>query len=335
MPRERKDAQLRHSLEKLKQKHEREANTYEWIADLLHRKVQHMSASGQIPKMGGNKQAAKPKRRRMMADEDIVLIDAIQKCKVIHIQNERNYELCVNYHFGDMSMSFDIKYAEQKRKKNIIGDGMEYRSWIGDLEKHFDDEYRAMHDKDEWAFNPIEANIGHIIRKYESMDWHLFDTALNGIEKYEYGQFDVFDDYVHYFQQFEFDLHSVDSNESKECSQSIDDLPFRMCMKTVVVNGVVDTMLYFEKDLNDEYRVEHKYSFQVKAFIDGLFESNVFSFNNDDDWDEIEDIDFDEGMRLIKKCSYKLVIGRLCIERFDKYTHRASIRLKARNVKRT
>ena len=173
------------------------------------------------------------------------------------------------------------------------------------------------------------------------------------MEKYEYGEFDDIHKYfTHYFEQFQFDFHPFDRavndtnddiiNDFIECSQKISNLPFTMCMKTTNVNNKIDTLLYFEKDISDKYDVKEAYSFQIKEYIDNQFEQNIFSFNNDDDWDEIEIINAQYGnngnnanhMKWIKKCSHKLIIGKVCIEQFDLYNNRASIKLKTRNAKR-
>merc|ERR1719362_1301172 len=107
-----------------------------------------------------------------------------------------------------------------------------------------------------------------------------------------------------------------------------------MCMRTVYKNGDVDTELFFEKDPNDTFKVEETYSFQIKDVIDNQFENIIFSFNSDDNWDEIETINLNQNMKWIKKCSYKLVIGKVCIQQFGQYNNRAEIKLKSKNTKR-
>ena len=347
--RQRKDKQLRRALKKLKRKHRLEGRTYGWIADLLHRKLKFMKRSGQIASYGDDRR----RRRRLIEDEieeeEYVFIDVISRCKIVENINGKNYEICLNFNVGDEFLSVDIKYVNKKVLKED-NNNINYRHSIDVTQKHFDGDYEIMHDNDMWAFNPIHGNLGHLINKYESMDWHSFkhDNNNNKIDKKTYGEFDGFNDYIHYFDQYQFDFNPYDksisntshylTNDFIECSQNLRDLPFKMCMKTVNVNNNIDTLLYFEKDINDKYDIEETYSFQIKEYIDNGFEKNIFSFNNDN-WDEIEIIngqDTSNGndLKWIKKCSYRLIIGKVCIEQFDIYNNRASIKLKARNTKR-
>ena len=179
---------------------------------------------------------------------------------------------------------------------------MDYRKSIDITQKHFDNDYQIeMHENDMFAFNPIHSNLGLMINRYDSLNWHTFNNKEDNddIIKYEYGEFDTMHkDFIHYFEQFSFDFHPFDKtvnntdddiiNDYIECSQRINDLPFKLCMKTINVNNNIDTLLYFEKDVNDTYNVKEAYSFEIKEYIDKQFEENIFSFNNDNDWDEIE-----------------------------------------------
>merc|ERR1712048_1074682 len=124
---------------------------------------------------------------------------------------------------------------------------MSYRHSMEITQKHFDDDYEIVNDKDMWSFNPIKANLGHIINKYDKYNWHSFDYSdfekQVEINKHEYGQFNGFDDYIHYFDQFTFDFvdnTDYDHNDTRydytnniymKCSEQIDDLPFKMCMR--------------------------------------------------------------------------------------------------------
>lgn len=349
--RRRKDKKLRKALAQLKRRHAREGRTYGWIADLLHRKLSQMKRTGQIAPFGED-------RRRRLLFEDIdqyIFIDVVSRCKMIQNMNGINYEICLNYNVGDEYLSVDIKYVNKKTLKIKKNESkLNYRQSIDITEKHFDDDYQIqMHENDMFAFNPIHSNLGLMINKYDSFNWHNFNTNQDNddISKYEYGEFDImYKDFIHYFEQFSFDFHPFDKtgnnthdnviiNDYIECSQKISDLPFKLCMKTTNVNNEIDTLLYFEKDINDKYDVKEAYSFEIKEYIDKQFEENIFSFNDNNDWDEIEIINAQNGnninhMQWIKKCNYRLIIGQLCIEQFDLYNNRASIKFKIRNVKR-
>merc|ERR1712130_713990 len=184
-----------------------------------------LQRSGQMPRHDdghghGHVHKNEPRKRRLVEmdhekeNDVLIVVNTVSKCKVI---KDRSYELCVGYHVGDMSMSFDIKSIQKKKQKDLIDeDDGKYMSLIDDLGKYFDDR----------TFYQMDGVIGHHIRKYESI----------GIEMGEY---------IHYFQQFEFDFHhSVDGSDSQECSEYIADLPFRMCMKTMFLEYGLDTVLY-------------------------------------------------------------------------------------------
>merc|ERR1719229_29962 len=96
--------------------------------------------------------------------------------------------------------------------------------------------------------------------------------------------------------------------------------------------GVIDTVLYFEKLYNDNgYSVNKRYSFQVKEYIDNIFENNMFWFSKDEYWDEISVVNVAKDLKWIKKCSFKLLIAKICIEQFHINDSRGSIKFQSKN----
>eukprot|EP01084_Bolivina_argentea_P108231 193425_1 len=289
--RERKDRKLKRALRKLKEKHTREGATYSWIADLLQRKVLAMQNTGQMPNKGQNW------RRRMitMDDDDTIIV---QRCK--GMMQER-YDVCVGYDRRDKSMDSEIRYKEKQVMK--VGDhGRGYKEAIDSTRGWFNKEYKKEHPDDEWVFNPIEGSVGYVVDRHE--------------------------EYIHFFRQFEFDL-LVDVDA--QCSVFMKHLPFRMCLRRVYDGDRMDIVLYFEKEGEDKYEVNETYSFEVKEYIDDGFENNVFSFNINNDWDEVHVSDIGT---LVTKCTHKLLIAKACIDQVDAEKYRASITFKAKNTRR-
>eukprot|EP01084_Bolivina_argentea_P140616 247152_1 len=89
------------------------------------------------------------------------------------------------------------------------------------------DEIKQIFGNNYVSFDPIRGNIGYAIYKYESMDWHGFPSVYNGYSgsKYKYGEFEHFDDFIHYFSEMEFIY-----DKNNYCSGWIYDLPFRLCV---------------------------------------------------------------------------------------------------------
>ena len=295
--------------------------------------------------------------------------DMISRCKII---NGKGYEICINYNFGYKFLSIDIKFVDRKEFKDIGENRINYRGHMMHLQQHDENDVIDVSDyqiietdknsNDIYAiFDPIEATLGFTVWKYDSMDWHSFHDGLYidyGDDvvpnKREYGQFNKFDNYVHYFQEFELEYNNkwegyeddwdyinksdisygdINYDEYIECSIQFEHLPFKMCMKQIKNenDNTKDTVLYFEKDINDEFDINGQYSFQVKEYIDNLFENNIFYFNNNDDWDEIIVIESNLNMNWIKKCNHKLLIGKVCIEQFDINDSRGSIKFQSTN----
>eukprot|EP00483_Globobulimina_turgida_P007419 UN07433 len=226
-----------------------------------------------------------------------------------------------------MFLSFEIRFGEKKvyRKGDVS-----YRDLVHATQELFVD------DGGEWLFNPIEGNLGDMINKYDAMDWHSFhfNSNLTRYKQYEYGEFDGFNDYIHYFDEYELDVEDINGINGTndmyvECSEFMDDLPFKMCMKIVNIDGKeVDTFVYFEKDIN--YKDEILY-------VDDAFTNHMFSFANNDNWDEIHDMSLIDGeeennVNWTKKCSHKLIIAQICIQQFDARYHRASIKFKTKDI---
>eukprot|EP01084_Bolivina_argentea_P156101 272037_1 len=294
-----KDAKLKRALRKLKRRHQREARTYSFVMNLLDKKIEDMKSTGQIAPFGQDR-----RRRRIMDQNQFEtdvgdFVDRVSRCKVMS-----GYEICVNYHIGSKFMSVDVRIMNQKAEKPTGG----YKNAVVNTKKFFE----------EGNVNPIEDYMGYVMGKY---------SLMNGMS-------DSMDD-IYYFDEFEVDLEGWfigGNNVFVECSEYLDDLPFRMCIK-VVEDG--NAFLYFEKDVNDVYEVYESYVFQVKEYIDNGFENNVFEFNKDDDWDEIDIISVvNSGLKGVKKCSYKLIIGKVCIEQFDDEHYAANIKLKTEHKKR-
>eukprot|EP01083_Nonionella_stella_P212202 766564_1 len=263
-----------------------------------------------------------------------------------------NYEICVNYNFGDKFLSVDVKFVDKKVLKSVDDRGsVDFRRHSRDLmrgkyDNGYFDAYHVNRGRDNGKkankniqFDPLEGNLGYAVWKYELMDWHSFSQINGGVtgvisnEKYIYGEYEKFNDYSHYFEEYELyfnnnrfpgDMFMNDTIDYIndvyiECSDRIGDIPFKMCMKQMRdINGVKDTVLYFEKDLDyDEgYGVDKKYSFQVKEYIDNIFENNMFWFSKDEYWDEISVVNVYKDLKRIKKCSFKLLIAKICIEQF-------------------
>eukprot|EP00483_Globobulimina_turgida_P011869 UN11891 len=196
---------------------------------------------------------------------DVVYVDMVLRCKVI----DGDYEICINYHVGGGFVSIDMKFVERKVLKKLHVEMLNYRELVVDtLELFVSDD------------NPIRNNLGYVIYKYELMDGEL---KQNEFKYGEFNSFNSFGGFVHYFDVYELELESwfTDDDVFIECSTQIEDLPFKMCMKAVSdnINGDVDIVLYFEKDVNDMYEIDETYSFEIKEYIDNAFENNIFSFN--------------------------------------------------------
>merc|ERR1712228_1065301 len=166
-------------------------------------------------------------------------------------------------------------------------------------------------------------NVGD---KFFSFDIKLIDKkAMNALD-YRMNSNDVAVDDLMYFNEYELyfnvaDIVEYDGDdrifEYVECSEYIEDLLVRMCMKQIVnEQGEIDLMLYFEN-----YSEIHLKS----------LEDDVFYFNDDRIWNEINTVNGENGSQWIKKCSFKLMIAKLCIEQFHENDNRASIKLQSEN----
>merc|ERR1712130_451749 len=127
-------------------------------------------------------------------------------------------------------------------------------------------------------------------------------------------------------------------NNSEECSQKLDGLPFTMCLSTILVNSNhTDTVLSFKREETTDDAVnggESLYSEHIKEIIDYGFEHYRFHYNVDADWDEIEIIEHQESSPWTKKCNHRLLIATICVEEFDVNHHRASIKMREWNQQR-
>merc|ERR1712083_692871 len=93
---------------------------------------------------------------------------------------------------------------------------------------------------------------------------------------------------VHYFDEYQLDYFGiVDAESREECSLILDGLPFKMCMSMEIEGDRLETRLYFKKELSI-HQEESAYAQDVKTFIDTVFETSVFRFDSDVDWDEIQ-----------------------------------------------
>eukprot|EP01084_Bolivina_argentea_P083859 151808_1 len=246
-------------------------------------------------------------RRRIMnvnAYDNIISL-----CKIIK-DNIYNYEICLYYYVGQyMFLGFEIKFGDRKVLKTG-NNTVNYRNMIPIYE----------------SFNPIamDGYLGYMIYKYESMNWHGFEFNSKGImnELYEYGEFDGLNGLIEYFDEYGLDINGNNNgNNGIECGMIMDGLSVEMCMKIVKGNDIVDVLLYFEKDGDG------------LVDISGGFK-DVYWFNNDDDWDEIDKIYLEGDESWFKKCSNKLMIGKICVEQYDEEYYRASIKFKSMDEKR-
>ena len=132
------------------------------------------------------------------------------------------------------------------------------------------------------------------------MDWHLNDK----VNKYEYGQFDNFNNFIRFNEQFNLIIDIETLNDYK-CSETLSGLPFKLCLKQI--QG--DMILYFEKDIDKNVFDPH-FSFRFKEFIDNEFETSKFIFDDNINWDEINEVNDSE---YIEKCNY-LHIAKICMK---------------------
>eukprot|EP01083_Nonionella_stella_P298145 1012256_1 len=268
-----------------------------------------------------DRRAEKANTARRMIDivhenDDDELVNMICMCRMVEHGNGDTYEICMNYDVIDMMMNVEIKSMEYKKlrdeKRRVWRDVMH-----GDSEHYKDHmiiDYESERENDELGdnyvlFEPIDGNLGWAMYKYEMMDWHWVkdndvDWVGDGVmDKYGYGEFNEFGKYIHFNQKFEM-VYS--GNGGVECSVVLVGLPFKMCIDDDRDNGM---KLYFEKD--EKYDVlDAGFSFRFKEFIDNEFENEVFVFNDDRNWDEINVINSDEYM---EKCSY-LHIAKICMK---------------------
>jgi len=276
--------------------------------------------------------------REMHGEEnggEVVVDAASSRCKVVNA----GYEICMALRFGVGQVWYldvDIKFVE----KTLVRSGqreadkemyVNYRNVIESTQKHFHRDYDVM------DANAIYRSLAQMMHRYELMDWH---SAVDTVgSKYEYGAFEDVKMYLHYFNlyQFEFGDDSVDGVGDIRCSEQLNEFPFRMCLKKRG-DGDGDVLLYFEKDASDVYDATAPYSFVVKEYIDRAFEVASFAFKEDRDWDEIEtrQVDGEQDTRWIRKCNYKLMVAKVCMEYTERsQTVTASIKLKAKNTKRS
>jgi len=292
-------------------------------------------------------------------------LDMVARCRVVQNTNAKstNYEVCVNYNFGDKFLSVDVRSVQYKQLRRVPNE-ISYRTHMAALmttendtgaEEDDDDDEKLSLDMDvgmdedgEEVFDPVADNLGFAVWKYDMLQWHAFTHKHAEDEKHEiagrttamkqeYGAFDTFTNYVHYFEEFEFFFNNNEFDDVHrdyvECSSKIRYFPFKMCMRQLMdeATSQIETILYFEHDVNDRYDSNATYSFEVKQFIDHRFESTVLHFNNDEHWDEITAIDSNMNMQWRKKCTHKLLIAKVCIEQFDENDSRASIKFPSKN----
>ena len=259
---------------------------------------------------------------------DMVQVDMLSRCQIF-ADESGNYEFCVNYNVGDKFISFDIKMIDKVVLKDANVNRLDYRMNANDVA--LDEDFIGMELKYNGRyrmFDAVEGTLGYAVWKYELLDWHKFGDS--DMVPYEYGDFSEFDEYVHYFHEYElyfniddfieYDGADQSNGEYVECSTGFDYLMVRMCMKEIVnEEGQIDLMLYFENDANDGGAIK-------KPFGD-----YVFYFDDGENWDEISMVNGKKGSQWIKKCSFRLMIAKLCIEQFHENDSRASIKLQSKN----
>ena len=308
--REYRNKRLRNALDNLREKHDRAARTYAYIASLLHSKLKKMKHSGQLALGRGLRGS-----RRLMEErgEEMRFIDMISRCKLVEIGDVRSFELCVHFNVGAEYYSLELKVRSDTNQKDSKVD---YLDIIEATKHHFGDHQSRGHSPRDWSINPIASHLGYTMSRHNDGN----DSRFN---------------FVHYFDEYRFDYFGVSMDGPEECSQILDGLPFKMCLSTNESDSNrSDIELYFEKNENDEYDIDGVYSYQIKELVDGAFDKNVFRFNEDSDWDEIEVIDHNDGFQWTKKCNHRLLIATVCVERFDDNHHRASIKMRDSTQKR-
>lgn len=256
-------------------------------------------------------------------------IDIVSRCKIINLINS-NYEICFNYYINDMSFTFNIKSLDYKLKR--INKRRIFRNVMNINQNHYKDyqitdkidiiDYPMddvndvddnIDNDDEYVlFESIDGNLGYAIFKYESMDWHLNDKN----NKYQYGEFDNFKNYIRFNEEFNLIVNVEHFNMDFKCSETLTGLPFKLCLKQIDKNNNKHIMLYFEKD-DDKNVLDPHFSFRFKEFIDDEFESFKVIFDENMDWDEINEIDEINGINaneiVMEKCNY-LHIAKVCIK---------------------
>ena len=145
----------------------------------------------------------------------------------------------------------------------------------------------------------------------------------NNYKHFKYGQFDNFNNFVHYFNEIDFVY-----NKNEECSQRLNELPFKLCIKTND-NANDDILLYFEKEQQQQQQEAEEQDteslYLLKPYINNQLETILLSFNDRNNWNEIT-INNNE----IEKCAY-LLSSKVCLKKNENMI-KASIRWQLGNM---
>merc|ERR1712129_265959 len=97
-------------------------------------------------------------------------------------------------------------------------------------------------------------------------------------------------------------------------------------------NDEKNVLLHFEKIgdakfANDSIEEHMKYLLPMKRLLDNEFEEILISFNEDEEWNKIYNIqNMENASQMIEKCVY-LMTTKVCIlQKQDSYVYKASIK---------
>lgn len=176
---------------------------------------------------------------------------------------------------------------------------------------------KVIFDDDNGGYKSYEICVDYNGNDYLSVGvnvWNANETLMSAVGSES--------DLIYHFEEYQWDFDIT--MDMEVCSDFIGESSLRMCVE----NGAIDAISGVKVFVVDEDVQRNS----MEAF-DGEKRGNmnvfIGGFEDEHDWNETVQIHLDGNMSWTKKCHHDTFSGvRICLEQFDRYHFRASMRMR-------